>query len=109
MFLEKKKKKLEFGFVPKINSYDKTPVDRTLGIKKEEKMVLVEKLTQFAGETTIHGIGYIAQSSSSLTKRMLWLFLLTGALTYAGLQIKSVVECKKVFITVVCLHSRTWH
>ena len=57
-------------------------------------MVLVEKLSQFAKETTVHGIGYIAKSTLSLKKRMLWLFLLTAALTYAGLQIKSVVECK---------------
>ena len=57
-------------------------------------MVLVEKLSHFAKETTVHGIGYIAKSTSSLKKRMLWLFLLTAALTYAGLQIKSVVECK---------------
>ena len=57
-------------------------------------MVLVEKLSHFAKETTVHGIGYIAKSTSSLKKRMLWLFLLTAALTYAGLQIKSVVGCK---------------
>ena len=69
-------------------------------------MVLVEKLTRFSEETSVHGVSYIGRSTSSNGKRLLWLFLFIGALTYAGLQIKTIVECKKCFtlceIDVIC-------
>ena len=56
-------------------------------------MVLVEKMSQFAKETSIHGVCKIANSTLSKKNRMFWLFLLTAALIYAGFRIKSVVKC----------------
>ena len=63
-------------------------------------MILIERLTQFSEETSAHGIRYIGESNSSPKKRVLWLVLFIGALTYAGLQIKSAVECKLHFPTL---------
>ena len=57
-------------------------------------MTLKEQFIKFASETTIHGFGYMAQSSASPAKRLFWFCLFTAALTYAGLQIKIVVDCK---------------
>ena len=62
-------------------------------------MVLVEKLIQFSDETSVHEISYIGQSNSTPMKRILWLFLFIGAITYAGLQIQAAVECKTHFHT----------
>ena len=57
-------------------------------------MTLKEQFIKFARETSIHGFGYMAQSSASSGKRLFWFCLFTAALTYAGLQIKTVVDCK---------------
>ena len=63
-------------------------------MERGTKIKLIERLTQFSEETSVHGISYIGQSKSSPKKRLLWLVLFIGALTYMGLQIKAVVECK---------------
>ena len=57
-------------------------------------MMLIEELSQFSKETSVHGIKYIGNSNSSPSLRFLWLFLFIGALACACLQIKAVVECK---------------
>ena len=57
-------------------------------------MALKEQLVKFASETSIHAFGYMAQSSASSAKRWFWICLFTGALTYAGVQIKTVIDCK---------------
>ena len=61
---------------------------------KTSKMGLLQKLTDFANETSIHGVMFMAQSTSSTSRRILWTFLFFGSLIYATLQIKSIVECK---------------
>ena len=62
-------------------------------------MVLVEKVTQFTEDTSVHGISYFGQSNSTIKRRILWLFLFIGAITYAGLQIQAAVKCKTYFHT----------
>ena len=57
-------------------------------------MALKEQLIKFASETSIHAFGYMAQSSASSAKRWFWICLFTGAVTYAGVQINTVVDCK---------------
>ena len=57
-------------------------------------MGLLDKLTEFANETSIHGLAFVGQDSSSKTKRLIWAFLFIGFLTYAGLQLKIAIICK---------------
>ena len=57
-------------------------------------MALKEQLIKFASETSIHAFGYMAQSSASSAKRWFWICLFTGAVTYAGVQINTVVDGK---------------
>ena len=38
----------------------------------------------FASETSIHGISYIFQNSTSSIKRVFWFVIVSLALTYAG-------------------------
>ena len=61
---------------------------------KTSKMGLLQKLTDFANETSIHGVMFMAQSTSSKSRRILWTILFMGSLIYATIQIKSIVECK---------------
>ena len=57
-------------------------------------MGVVDTLTQFAEETSVHGPAYIAQTSSSKTKRVTWLCVFIGSLIYAISQIIFLSECK---------------
>ena len=55
-------------------------------IFSKKKMSLLDSLTKFADESSIHGLNYVAKSPSK-TARIVWFILFTGALIYAGLQI----------------------
>ena len=66
-------------------------------------MRLVENITTFAGETSIHGLKYIAKSSSTNAKRITWTFLFVGALMYALVEISHEVKSKLTLIyKVIC-------
>ena len=67
-------------------------------------MKLVENLTAFAGETSIHGLKYIAKSSSSKTVRITWFLMFVGALMYALFEISHEVKSKLIFIMASCIH-----
>ena len=56
-------------------------------------MGLIKELTNFANETSIHGVKYIS-SASSLSRRVIWALLFLGSLIYATVQTMSIVECK---------------
>ena len=51
-------------------------------------------LTEFAGDTSIHGLVFMVKSSASVGRRLLWTLLFVGAITYASIQINSIIECK---------------
>ena len=53
---------------------------------------LPDRLTEFAQETSIHGLSFVAQTSYSGLKRLSWFFLFLGSLMYAGLQLKTAGE-----------------
>ena len=53
---------------------------------------LPDRLTEFAQETSIHGLSFVAQTSYSGLKRLTWFFLFLGSLMYAGLQLKTASE-----------------
>ena len=58
---------------------------------------LPDRLTEFAQETSIHGLSFVAQTSYSGFKRLTWFFLFLGSLMYAGLQLKTASEGYIVF------------
>ena len=58
-------------------------------------MKLVQNLTAFSGTTSIHGLNYIAKTSSSTKIRFAWFFLFTASLGYAIIMISYEAKGKK--------------
>ena len=58
-------------------------------------MKLVENLTAYAETSSIHGINYIAKTSSSKMVRLTWVFLFVAMLTYAANMISYEAKGKK--------------
>jgi hypothetical protein len=56
-------------------------------------MKLVENLSKFSRETSIHGLKYIAKSPSKAV-RIAWFFLFSASLSYAIIQIAKEAKCK---------------
>jgi hypothetical protein len=54
--------------------------------------MIIHELKEFANDTSIHGIGQIANDKASSIKRLLWLGIFMGSLTYAGIMLKSSIE-----------------
>ena len=61
-----------------------------------EIMKLVDELSQFARDSSIHGLNYIAKSGSSSRVRIAWFLLFTGSMIYAGVQIADEAKGKKI-------------
>ena len=57
-------------------------------------MGVSDTLSKFAEETSLHGLAYVGQTSSSKRKRLAWMCLFLGALVYAMVQIIYLSECK---------------
>ena len=57
-------------------------------------MGVSDTLSRFAMETSIHGLAYVAQTSSSKEKRVAWMCLFIGSVIYAFIQIKYLAQCK---------------
>ena len=58
------------------------------------KMGFLDILKEFAGETTIHGLVYMAQSKQSIFRRLTWALLFVIFLIYSTFQLKTAVDCK---------------
>ena len=69
---------------------------------------LPDRLTEFAQETSIHGLSFVAQTSYSGLKRLTWFFLFLGSLMYAGLQLKTASEGYIVFHFVYSKDGLIW-
>ena len=69
---------------------------------------LPDRLTEFAQETSIHGLSFVAQTSYSGLKRLTWFFLFLGSLMYAGLQLKTASEGYIVFHFVYSKGGLIW-
>ena len=71
-------------------------------------MRLLESLTKFADDSSIHGLNYIAKSPSK-TERIIWFILFTGALLYAGLQIGEEYRGKTYFLFFCTFRELLFH
>ena len=62
--------------------------------------MLMEELKDFCHETSIHGLGQIANTRASGVKRLLWLGLFLVSLLYAGQQLTSSIRSKLKYFEV---------
>ena len=60
----------------------------------------MEELKDFCHETSIHGLGQIANTRASGVKRLLWLGLFLVSLLYAGQQLMSSIRRKLKYFEV---------
>ena len=49
--------------------------------------MLLKELKEFCNETSIHGLGQIANDKLSILKRLLWFGIFVGSIVYAGRQL----------------------
>ena len=56
--------------------------------------MLLEELKDFTNQTSIHGIGQIANDRAPVIKRIIWLAIFLGSLAYAGQQLVSTIKGK---------------
>ena len=52
----------------------------------------LKEIKDFCGETSIHGLGQIANDTGSTVKRLLWFGIFIGSLCYAGQQLKISIQ-----------------
>ena len=57
-------------------------------------MGILQKLIDFANETSIHCLSFVVQTSASKLKRLTWAFLFVASLYYASFQLKQAFQCK---------------
>ena len=56
--------------------------------------MLLEELKDFTNQTSIHGIGQIANDRAPVIKRIIWFAIFVGSLAYAGQQLASTIKGK---------------
>ena len=59
-----------------------------------EIMIVKEKLREFCQNTTVHGLGFIVDTKSTLFKRLAWLVIFLLSVSYAGIQLKESIDGK---------------
>ena len=62
-------------------------------------MGILQKLIDFANETSIHCLSFVVQTSASKLKRLTWAFLFVASLYYASFQLKQAFQCKFFWLT----------
>ena len=62
------------------------------------KMGFLDILKEFAGETTIHGLAYMAQPKQSVFRKLTWALLFVIFLIYSTVQLKTAVDCKSTYL-----------
>ena len=54
--------------------------------------MLLEELKDFSNQTSIHGLGQIANERAPILKRIIWFTIFVGSLAYAGQQLASIIK-----------------
>ena len=49
--------------------------------------MLLKELKEFCSETSIHGLGQVANDNLSILKRLLWFGIFVGCIAYVGTQL----------------------
>ena len=61
------------------------------------RMGVFEALKDFAGQTSIHGFGYLVDRKSTVKTRCFWSLVLFTLIMYASLQLRIAVFCKFLY------------
>ena len=56
-----------------------------------------QDLKEFSKETSIHGLGQIADDAATKTKRFIWIVIFVGSLTYAGVMLHDAYQGGYIF------------
>ena len=56
-------------------------------------MGVIETITEFGNETTIHGLSYVVKSPSSTIRRIIWILFFVGSMIYAVVLLQAAVIC----------------
>ena len=59
--------------------------------------MLLQDLKEFSQETSIHGLGQIADDAATKTKRFIWIIIFVGSLTYAGVMLHDAYQGGYIF------------
>ncbi len=65
-------------------------------LSKSLVMMMLKELKEFCSDTSIHGLGQIANDKLSILKRLLWSVIFVGSIAYAGRQL--VFSIKGIFV-----------
>ena len=57
-------------------------------------MVVLQVLKDFAGATSIHGLGFIVNTRLSIFERVAWSLIFTAAIMWASIQLQFAVTSK---------------
>ena len=68
--------------------------------------MLLNEIKEFCSETSIHGLGQIANDKLSILKRLLWFGIFAGCIAYAGTQLVFSIKGEFSLISKHVLH--TW-
>ena len=66
-------------------------------------MMVKTILMEFCQNTTIHGLGSIVDSKSSIIKRIAWFVIFVVSISYAGIQLKDNVDSKLTLEEFFCI------
>ena len=56
--------------------------------------MVLQVLKNFAGKTSIHGLGFVVDYRLSVFTRVTWALIFTGAIIWASIQLQFSVTCK---------------
>ena len=56
---------------------------------------LLEVLKDFAGGTSIHGLGFVVDRKKSLKTRFFWAIVFSSLIIYASIELRNSVLCKR--------------
>ena len=93
---------------------NKTKVDGSIFIHitgMSQTKGLLEVLKDFAGGTSIHGLGFVVDRKKSLKTRFFWAIVFSSLIIYASIELRNSVLCKrfdkiwikKCFYSVICM------
>ena len=73
--------------------------------------MLLQDLKEFSQETSIHGLGQIADDAATKTKRFLWIIIFVGSLSYAGVMLHDAYHggytlCCKCLLSFDCFYCK---
>ena len=83
---------------PSFETENQTKVDGSIFIHitgMSQTKGLLEVLKDFAGGTSIHGLGFVVDRKKSLLTRCFWAIVFSSLIIYASIELRNSVLCKR--------------